>query len=79
MEDGMAPQDAQSRPRAKHYLLQSALAFVFLAGLIFLLHYAGRMLEQQLKVVASLASTAFVVFALHRRSRRGCGTSSAGT
>lgn len=50
-------------PRAKHFLLQSALAFGFMAGLLLLLYHAGHVLEQHLIVVASLASTSFMVFA----------------
>jgi len=50
-------------PRAKHYLLQSALAFAFMGGLLLLLYHAGHVLEKHLIVVASLASTAFMVFA----------------
>ncbi|MHC4247613.1 MAG: HPP family protein [Planctomycetota bacterium] len=55
----MAPEDAsQPRPKAKHYALQSALAFVFMAGLL--------AVEEHVILVVSLASTAFMVFARPR-------------
>jgi len=59
MRGSRAPSDDASSRKPLHYLVQSALVGVFLAGALVVIREAA-----QLAVVASLGSTAFVVLAL---------------